>query len=330
MRAARFRNQDLFRSSRLCERCMEIVSGSRLLRGTRRLIARAEEEHLFCGVGLGEMEGRVSNGCSLCEALLSQLIEDEEETGARLVMVRDGSKSNVRRYGTVSWDGDLERAWLKLRVQFVKRALWPETPANLAMFLETGSLTRFASLRVSEGQSYHLLLGVKELTPSLGPLEPPESEGDAQKHTGSNLVIDTINYWLKNCERHPSCRLQSSFPIFVPTRLIAVGTLNSPSLRLITTLPTSLDASPPVYTALSHCWGGNIPDPLTTHNYSQMQTSLNEPTLPATSATQSTSPAVSASHNSGSIRSAYCRTRPPTGLPSRPPWARCMPMRSAS
>ncbi|GAB1317196.1 hypothetical protein MFIFM68171_07406 [Madurella fahalii] len=259
IRTPRFRNADLFWASQLCERCMEVVRGSSLLRGTWWLVTRASERHRLYG-GLEDMEGQIGNGCSLCEALMSQRIGDEEETG-RAVIVGDGA----RGYGTMvdHGPGNVEADGVKLRVQFVKGSVWPKGPANLAMFLEARGMTRFKGLLVSEG--------------------PLVAERDPHGHTGSGATFNTIASWIKDCEHHSACCLPASPPLFLPTRLVFVGTLSSPSLRLVNThsdLSPLTRSTTPRYIALSHCWGGNIPDALTARTLPLMRESIAEPTLP--------------------------------------------------
>ncbi|KAK0744767.1 heterokaryon incompatibility protein-domain-containing protein [Apiosordaria backusii] len=254
-RCPRFRNKDKFGEVKLCGRCKGVVGQSGLLSGSWVMFTRARERHLLCD----RIEDMEDSGCSLCEALLSQRLADEEETGAATI---------VRGYGTMNTrDGerDLEAGGVQLKLEFVKSSLWSEADPNLAVFLEAGGTKKYLGLQVSEG-----LLTAEQKIP---------------KFTGSDVTMKTISTWLKNCSDHKACRLPHDTPPFLPTRLIAVGTVGNPKLHLVNTKTdlNLLDHQNLVgkYIALSHCWGGNIPCKLTTSKYRAMWTSINETSLPA-------------------------------------------------
>jgi Heterokaryon incompatibility protein (HET) len=66
----------------------------------------------------------------------------------------------------------------------------------------------------------------------------------------SEKSISCFQKWLNDCEHtHDSCTKPG--PAFKPTRLLDVGTVTSPELKLV--LSESQTVSP--YAALSHCWG---------------------------------------------------------------------------
>ncbi|KAK4176541.1 heterokaryon incompatibility protein-domain-containing protein [Triangularia setosa] len=246
----RFRNKDKFSEVRLCERCKGVVGQSGLLSGTWAMFTRARERHLLCD-RIEEME---DSGCSLCEALLSQRLADEEETGAATI---------VRSYGTMNTrygERDLEAGGVQLKLEFAKNSLWSEAGPNLAVFLEAGGTEKYRGLQVSEG-----LLTAEQKIP---------------KFTGSDATVKTISTWLKDCSLHKACRLPHDAPPFQPTRLIAVGTVDHPKLHIMNTKTDLFEIPDRKYIALSHCWGGNIACKLTTSRHRFMRHYITESTLP--------------------------------------------------
>jgi hypothetical protein len=74
----------------------------------------------------------------------------------------------------------------------------------------------------------------------------------ANSNTGSNESWEVGLRWIENCRaNHPKCNTETK-ENWLPDRVLDVGTLSSPSLRLHITSESSL-RSP--YTTLSHCWG---------------------------------------------------------------------------
>ena len=70
--------------------------------------------------------------------------------------------------------------------------------------------------------------------------------------SASTAFFDLANGWLKNCDdNHTGCQVQLAHES--PTRLIDVGTLANPELRLVETEHKIL--GDPRYIALSHQWG---------------------------------------------------------------------------
>ncbi|KAK4676410.1 hypothetical protein QC764_0060090 [Podospora pseudoanserina] len=251
----RFRSKHRFGDVRLCERCKEVVGQSGLLSGTWAMFTRAEERHLLCD----KIQDMEDSGCSLCEALLSQRLADEEETGAPML---------IRGYGTVNTrygERDLEEGGVKLKLEFVRNPLWSEQGPTLAVSLEAGGAKKELGLQVSEG-----LLAAEQKIP---------------RFTGSDATVKTITTWLKDCSSHKACQLPHNTPPFRPTRLIAVGTVKNPKLRLIDTKSDmdfliDLKDGAGEYVALSHCWGGNIACKLTTSRHRFMKNYITEDTLP--------------------------------------------------
>ncbi|KAK0669853.1 heterokaryon incompatibility protein-domain-containing protein [Cercophora samala] len=255
VRWPRFRSKERFSKVRLCERCRGVVDQSALLSGTWAVFTRAKERHLLCD----KIQDMEDSGCSLCEALLSQRLADEEETGAPMI---------IRGYGTMNarfGERDVEAGGVQLKLEFVKNSLWSEHGPTLTVSLEAGETKKELGLQVSEG-----LLTAEQRIP---------------KFTGSDATVKTITAWLKDCSGHKACQLPHNTPPFRPTRLIAVGTRESPKLRLIDTrsdMDFLVDHSGGVgkYIALSHCWGGNIACKLTTTRHRFMKNYITEDTLP--------------------------------------------------
>ncbi|KAK4451246.1 heterokaryon incompatibility protein-domain-containing protein [Podospora aff. communis PSN243] len=74
-----------------------------------------------------------------------------------------------------------------------------------------------------------------------------------QASTGQKETLCLAKTWLQNCqETHPSC--QSRSDNWLPTRLIDVGTVDEPILRLVSSISLEPDAP---YIALSHRWGAH-------------------------------------------------------------------------
>jgi hypothetical protein len=71
--------------------------------------------------------------------------------------------------------------------------------------------------------------------------------------TSSQETWNLALKWIDDCrENHPSCREAVPRSGWNPTRLLDVGTLASPILRLYQSSSTQEEL---VYTTLSHCWG---------------------------------------------------------------------------
>ena len=72
-------------------------------------------------------------------------------------------------------------------------------------------------------------------------------------NTSSDAAWGLALDWLVDCkENHPKCREAEPRNGWNPSRLLDVGTLEDPTLRLYDTSSTSEDL---MYTTLSHCWG---------------------------------------------------------------------------
>ncbi|KAK4224651.1 heterokaryon incompatibility protein-domain-containing protein [Podospora fimiseda] len=104
---------------------------------------------------------------------------------------------------------------------------------------------------------------------------------ESQTWTGSLGTLKLAKSWLENCcKNHFSCgaRNPSNAP-FLPTRLLDVGTIDSPCLRLV--YGSSLDPKSP-YIALSHRWETNQTRVLRVSNVENYQTAIPEPDITPT------------------------------------------------
>ncbi|PMD45621.1 HET-domain-containing protein, partial [Hyaloscypha variabilis F] len=78
---------------------------------------------------------------------------------------------------------------------------------------------------------------------------------DQQAFTGSKENLQLACTWLNNClGKHEQCRPSFEDESWLPTRLIYVGTLGTPAIRLVSTGSLSEKVR---YAALSHRWGTN-------------------------------------------------------------------------
>ncbi|KAK0728729.1 heterokaryon incompatibility protein-domain-containing protein, partial [Lasiosphaeria miniovina] len=88
-----------------------------------------------------------------------------------------------------------------------------------------------------------------------------------------------ISHWIEECALHSGCHTLDTRPAFLPSRLLFLGTPESPELRIVSRSSLA-NVSSPRYIALSHCWGGNVGCTLTKENYSALSQSLPGGSLP--------------------------------------------------
>ncbi|KAH6666063.1 heterokaryon incompatibility protein-domain-containing protein [Halenospora varia] len=101
-----------------------------------------------------------------------------------------------------------------------------------------------------------------------------------EEHTGSETCLNLAKLWLNQCKSHPACQYQnknSNTAFAVPTRLLHLGSLVSPSLRLCSGVPDGTS-----YASLSHCWGKHVPVKLLSSTLTEFQTKIEMPELPKT------------------------------------------------
>ncbi|KAF1964955.1 HET-domain-containing protein [Bimuria novae-zelandiae CBS 107.79] len=109
--------------------------------------------------------------------------------------------------------------------------------------------------------SQELLFGYSQCGYFRGGCMPEEWRNEQPPPPGSpeNELLDyearLITRWAKLCfEKHDRCGHEMQY---LPTRVVDVGTLREPELRLLVT--AGLEATDRRYLALSHCWGLTMP-----------------------------------------------------------------------
>ncbi|KAK3987987.1 HET-domain-containing protein [Cladorrhinum sp. PSN332] len=234
-----------FQRTRLCEHCHVALRKVPLLFGSWSMFARTSEQRELYPT-MEEMRYHWSD-CMLCETLLS--VQDDAEYSSR----------------SSRWNYDLDEkpAILDIKLLDDNSTAAAET-RNSVVNLSLGTLdgVKFNSARISQG-----------------PYQDPAP--DVQVSTGSDATLKEISRWIEDCsQNHPACVPSSKVDLpFVPSRLVFVGSYEEPQLRIITR--SGMGAPPyPAYTALSHCWGGNILCRLTEDNYAAMSDSIPEESLP--------------------------------------------------
>lgn len=101
----------------------------------------------------------------------------------------------------------------------------------------------------------------------------------------SDSSIMFIKTWLAKCTSyHHECRQEhyNRRKRSVPHRLINVGSVEDPSLRLVNINPSEADDDSLQYVALSYCWGSGNTYLATKANYTSMTKSIDERILPQT------------------------------------------------
>ncbi|KAK3373236.1 heterokaryon incompatibility protein-domain-containing protein [Lasiosphaeria ovina] len=162
-----------------------------------------------------------------------------------------------------SWFGlskVLERNFLYGTLEEMQRSWRGCHLCVLALSLHTGGGAKFGALRVSEGR-----------------YQPPDP--DVQVYMGSDQTLNMISHWIQECALHSGCQKSDTCPAFLPSRLLFLGTPESPELRVVSRSSLA-NVSSPRYIALSHCWGGNVGCTLTEENYSALSQSLPGGSLP--------------------------------------------------
>jgi len=99
---------------------------------------------------------------------------------------------------------------------------------------------------------------------------------EARPDTSSAESFHTATKWIYKCTaEHARCKIPGDTPL--PTRVIDVGGLHSPSVLLYETQNEHAE-----YLALSHCWGGVQPLTTTTSTLSQRKKGIQIESLPKT------------------------------------------------
>lgn len=93
----------------------------------------------------------------------------------------------------------------------------------------------------------------------------------------SRTTINRLREWLRACNDHEDCHGLPAALGNCPARLLFVGTVKQPELRI-----SLCSINCPSYLALSYCWGDQEQTRLLASNFDQYLTSVPELTLPAT------------------------------------------------
>ncbi|KAF5374186.1 hypothetical protein D9758_004599 [Tetrapyrgos nigripes] len=100
-----------------------------------------------------------------------------------------------------------------------------------------------------------------------GKLMPAGWDDDAiPRHTDFlDKEAAAIKYWLRICPKgHTNCHAVQLNNGYLPTRVVEVGTLGSPTVHLVHMEDIDSDSADKRYIALGHCWGLNMPSSATT------------------------------------------------------------------
>jgi hypothetical protein len=93
------------------------------------------------------------------------------------------------------------------------------------------------------------------------------------------LNLKLMSEWIKKCNYSHDCMPLTGHGGDYPARLLEIGTVSSPSLKLVDMSQTTLRRR---YVTLSYCWGDGIPLILLSSNLSKFQKGIEESSLPKT------------------------------------------------
>ena len=252
IRLPRYRRLDPFARSKLCTSCRGVLQKSSLLFGTWRMITWVEEWHPLDKT-TEEMQ-QLWRICNLCEILLSQRAESE----GQLVAANSSSTAN---YGTISSAHatkslcGLESGSIKIKIRLRDSGSFMDClGSRFTVELYTDSDIKYNELLISEGKCEHLIKPIFYIFKRANEAFTGDiiDRPNVQASTGSETNMCKIQDWIKACSRHEACKSRNSGEIFLPTRLVYVGTVQSPKLRLME--PTDLTDQNTKYIALSHYW----------------------------------------------------------------------------
>jgi hypothetical protein len=149
IRLPRYRRADRFENSKLCDSCCTVLKSSSLLLGSWTILVRTEELHTFYG-SIEEMQ-RSWQGCQLCEALLSQNVNEEGDRSTAEFF-------RSRNYGTISSTASvrslsaLEKGSLMVRIQLDEHGSFRDAfGSKFTIKLESPDMNKFQKLCIGEG-----------------------------------------------------------------------------------------------------------------------------------------------------------------------------------
>ena len=239
----------------LCKFCDRVMSQSKLVMGSSRYLTRMEEWHDY--KTLEHLECSVSNevqSCHLCHIFWYSISKNRRDTLAMNLSSSIGRSSP-------SSEGNYQS--LRPKASALRIKIWEERPLSLYTYgqLYLDEETLGARILVHREE---LFQGRKSRLPNLEvpTLTCAASTACQRSWTGSSEHIEQAKQWLSSCKRHHNlCDIARNPRRELPTRLLYVAPVD----------PTAPEGSPVVrleliegkdprteYSALSHCWGGDI------------------------------------------------------------------------
>ncbi|KAF2432526.1 HET-domain-containing protein [Tothia fuscella] len=210
----------------LCERCETFFRKSKLLCGSWYPWIPNTETRLLQD-SLAAVRLSVEDDCHFCTLLLE----------------------HVQKYQSGEILSNHQECWITITTAFGD---WGD---DYALQVSFGAPLSRADIRADSPQMKPLALNVRDpscTTPSRYDYGTRAAPSLSFSSTGSPSHFDLARYWLDGCSKyHAKCN-QIASPA-TPTRLLDVGTVENPSIRL--RLCGSASRTLP-YLILSHCWGG--------------------------------------------------------------------------
>jgi hypothetical protein len=151
IRFPRYRQDDPFANSNLCDPCRTVFKSSRLLLGSWMFVVRTEEVHPFYK-SIDDMR-RSWQGCQLCEALLNQ--SGIEEVNQAASTVRSGNYGTISSAASVRSLSALEDGSLKVKIQLRKGSSFrTEFGLQFTVKLQSPDMIKFRELIIAEGMHF--------------------------------------------------------------------------------------------------------------------------------------------------------------------------------
>ncbi|EPE30492.1 hypothetical protein GLAREA_03459 [Glarea lozoyensis ATCC 20868] len=254
-------------TSQLCEGCMGVIERSGLIVGNSRVVTPRREVHgwLLHIKGV-EIRGEEQVACHLCNILWYSMERKVREDVA-----------NGMNYGRRVIEREAGGEGLESGKQEVEQIV----QLNVVIYEEYGrrwynERKRYIQVCASPGMAVQnnmraFLISEESLKGESASIEVPF-------WTGAPDCIDLAREWIERCEsEHDLCKTTNATTDILPTRLVYVGSLVSPELRIHTTSPGE-DIS---YLALSHCWGKSKFESLSVENHESWCRGIELETLPA-------------------------------------------------
>jgi hypothetical protein len=203
--------------------------------------------------------------CTLCSTVL-------KDTIAALYTSQNTTDALSKNQPTRDWQRDV-KVWPQLPVKVERRT------GRLSFIVGPSS----ADFILQDGSNFNAIsLKARLFIMSPRPRESEETSINLGSSTESEESIQQAKNWLQACNsspEHAECAFMarnqtrrsqgSGEDLFVPTRLLDVGTIENPKIRLVGN--TKKEGVQGPYTTLSHMWGIPMGDrfQLTNENYEQ-------------------------------------------------------------